>query len=130
MSLSLSASRARRNSWVAGRRRRRYRTWLTAFHPQPFIAYSTSEPAMGSPGLRLGALIALLAVPAPPPLAAQVSTTDTRMLARPAVSATHVAFAYAGDLWTARLDGSDVRRLTTADGDESNPVFSPDGQWV
>ena len=63
-------------------------------------------------------------------LAAQVSTTDTRLLAQPAVSATRVAFGYAGDLWTARLDGSDVRRLTTADGDETNPVFSPDGQWI
>ncbi|HEX9755393.1 MAG TPA: PDZ domain-containing protein, partial [Gemmatimonadales bacterium] len=33
-------------------------------------------------------------------------------------------------VWTARLDGTDVRRLTTADGDETSPVFSPDGQWV
>src|SRR5690606_35265101 len=41
-----------------------------------------------------------------------------------------VAFAYAGDLWTAALDGSDVRRLTTAEGDERNPVFSPDGRWI
>jgi tricorn protease len=63
-------------------------------------------------------------------LAAQVSTSDTRLLAQPAVSATHLAFGYAGDLWTARLDGSDVRRLTTADGDETNPVFSPDGRWI
>src|SRR5512132_1314033 len=62
--------------------------------------------------------------------AAQPSITDTRLLAEPAVSATHVAFVYAGDLWTARLDGSDVRRLTTADGDEQSPVFSPDGRLV
>ena len=62
--------------------------------------------------------------------AAQPSTTDTRLLAQPAMSATQIAFAYAGDLWTARLDGSDVRRLTTADGDESNPVFSPDGKCI
>lgn len=71
-------------------------------------------------------LLALLTVPA----TAQISTTDTRLLAQPAVSATHVAFAYAGDLWTARLDGTDVRRLTTADGDEGNAVFSPDGKWI
>ncbi len=64
------------------------------------------------------------------PLAAQVSTADTRMLAQPAVSASHVAFAYAGDLWTARTDGTEVQRLTTAEGDETNPVFSPDGQWI
>ncbi len=55
---------------------------------------------------------------------------DTRLLAQPAVSATHVAFAYAGDLWSAKLDGTGVVRLTTADGDESNPVFSPDGKLI
>ena len=58
------------------------------------------------------------------------SATDTRLLAQPAVSATHIAFVYAGDLWSARLDGSDVRRLTTADGDENTPVFSPDGSVI
>src|SRR6476469_9743925 len=55
---------------------------------------------------------------------------DTRMLAQPAVSATHVAFLYAGDLWSARLDGTDVRRLTTSEGPVSNPAFSPDGQTL
>ena len=50
------------------------------------------------------------------------------MLAQPAVSATHVAFIYAGDLWSARLDGADVRRLTTSEGPVSNPAFSPDGR--
>ena len=83
---------------------------------------------MGPTGLRSTLLTLLLS--APTTLAAQPSTTDTRMLAQPAVSATQIAFTYAGDLWTARLDGSDVRRLTTADGDESNPVFSPDGKWI
>ncbi|HSG01962.1 MAG TPA: PDZ domain-containing protein, partial [Vicinamibacterales bacterium] len=34
------------------------------------------------------------------------------------------------DLWTARVDGSDVRRLTTDDGVESNPAFSPDGRML
>jgi tricorn protease len=58
------------------------------------------------------------------------NTTDTRLLSQPAVTANRVAFAYAGDLWSARLDGADVRRLTTADGDESNPSFSPDGSLI
>ena len=56
--------------------------------------------------------------------------TDTRLLAQPAMSATRVAFTYAGDLWSARLDGSDARRLTTADGDETSPSFSPDGALI
>ena len=65
-----------------------------------------------------------------PPAVAQPNTTDTRMLSQPAVSATMIAFAYGGDLWTARLDGSEARRLTTADGDETAPVFSRDGKWI
>ena len=56
--------------------------------------------------------------------------TDTRLLAQPAVSATHVAFIYAGDLWSAHLDGADVRRLTTSEGPVSNPAFSPDGRTL
>ena len=75
-----------------------------------------------------GAVVLLLAAAAPAP--AQISTTDTRLLSQPAASATHVAFAYGGDLWSARLDGSEVRRLTSADGDETSPVFSRDGRWI
>lgn len=59
---------------------------------------------------------------------ARVDVTDTRLLAQPATSATHVAFVYADDLWVARHDGTDVRRLTTDDGLESSPAFSPDGR--
>jgi tricorn protease len=59
-----------------------------------------------------------------------VNVTDTRLLEQPALSATHIAFIYAGDLWTARHDGADVRRLTTDIGVESNPAFSPDGRQI
>jgi tricorn protease len=69
--------------------------------------------------LILGPVTAVAQTPAP-----------TRMLAQPAVSASHVAFVYAGDVWTAKLDGSDVRRVSTADGDEGSPVLSDDGQWL
>jgi tricorn protease len=76
-----------------------------------------------------GAVVLLLATAAGP-APAQISTTDTRLLSQPAASATHVAFAYGGDLWSARLDGGEVRRLTSADGDETSPVFSRDGRWI
>src|SRR5688572_908645 len=56
--------------------------------------------------------------------------TDTRMLAQPATSATHIAFIYAEDLWVANADGSQPRRLTVDEGVESNPFFSPDGKWI
>ncbi len=67
-------------------------------------------------------------VPARSPTPTQA--TDTRLLAEPAVSATHIAFAYDGDLWVARRDGSQARRVTTHDGTESDPRFSPDGRWL
>ncbi len=56
--------------------------------------------------------------------------TDTKMLTQPAVSADHVAFIYAADLWVADLDGRNVRRITGDLGRESNPMFSPDGTLI
>ncbi|HXB34072.1 MAG TPA: hypothetical protein VNV35_11650, partial [Puia sp.] len=65
-----------------------------------------------------------------PLMAGAIDTHDTRMLSQPAISADHVAFIYAEDLWVANLDGSNPRRLTVSEGIESNPVFSPDGKWI
>ena len=59
-----------------------------------------------------------------------VDVNDTMLLSQPATDGTHIAFVYAGDLWSARLDGTDVRRLTTDDGVESSPAFSPDGSLI
>ncbi|MEZ5072398.1 MAG: PDZ domain-containing protein [Bacteroidales bacterium] len=59
-----------------------------------------------------------------------VNPDDTRMLAQPALSADHIAFVYANDLWVANRDGSDPRRLTVDEGRESWPVFSPDGRTL
>jgi tricorn protease len=60
----------------------------------------------------------------------QPDTTDTRLLAMPAVSAKNIAFVYAEDLWVADLDGKNPRRLTSDLGVESHSVFSPDGQTL
>ncbi len=65
-----------------------------------------------------------------PFLAYAIDTKDTRMLAQPAISADHIAFIYAEDLWVANADGSQPRRLTVDEGVESNPVFSPDGSMI
>jgi tricorn protease len=59
-----------------------------------------------------------------------IDIKDTRMLTQPAISKTHIALIYAGDLWAADINGGNVRRLTTHEGDESDPVFSPDGQLI
>lgn len=58
------------------------------------------------------------------------NTTDTRLLHSPAVSADHIAFIYAEDLWIADKNGETPRRLTIDEGVESNPVFSPDGSTI
>ena len=59
-----------------------------------------------------------------------VNTKDTRMLTQPALSADHIAFIYAEDLWVANLDGTQPRRLTVDEGVESYPAFSPDGKLI
>ncbi|HRF37407.1 MAG TPA: protease, partial [Saprospiraceae bacterium] len=55
---------------------------------------------------------------------------ETRLLRQATISANHIAFVYAGDVWTAELDGKNPRRLTTHPGTEGNPYFSPDGKWI
>ena len=55
---------------------------------------------------------------------------ETRLLRMPAISGEHIAFVYANDIWIAGRDGSGVRRLTTFEGAETEPHFSPDGRWV
>lgn len=59
-----------------------------------------------------------------------INTKDTRMLSQPAISASHIAFIYAEDLWIANPDGSDPKRLTVDEGVESDPYFSPDGKLI
>ena len=58
---------------------------------------------------------------------AQPDTSDTRLLQMPAVSRDHIAFVYAEDLWIGDRDGRNVRRLTSAPGLESHPVFRRTG---
>ena len=79
--------------------------------------------------LRLAFFLAFSAT-ALPLCAAAPDIHDTRLLAEPAVSATRIAFIYAGDLWTCDFDGGNVRRLTSDVGSESRPAFSPDGKWI
>ncbi|MEZ5426452.1 MAG: S41 family peptidase [Pyrinomonadaceae bacterium] len=54
--------------------------------------------------------------PAPPLLIDQVT-----------VNQTHIAFTYAGDIWTVERSGGTARALTRKSGENSHPMFSPDG---
>src|SRR5580698_7604904 len=65
------------------------------------------------------------------PLAAfALDTRDTAFLHEPAITSGRIVFVYADDLWTARPDGTEVRRLTAHPGPESSPYISPDGTLV
>src|SRR6476660_4949110 len=64
------------------------------------------------------------------PLAAQTPPSGTRLLRSPTVSATQIAFAYANNIWSVERAGGLARRLTSFQGQTSNPHFSPDGKWV
>ncbi len=55
---------------------------------------------------------------------------STRLLRQPTVSATHIAFAYANNIWTVERGGGLARRLTTFQGQTANPRFSPDGKRI
>lgn len=54
----------------------------------------------------------------------------TRLLRQPTVNDRSVVFVYADDLWIAAREGGDARRLTTHEGTESSPHFSPDGTMI
>src|SRR5690242_8127912 len=54
----------------------------------------------------------------------------TKMLRSPTVSATQIAFAYAQNIWIVDRAGGAARRLTSFQGQASNPRFSPDGRWI
>jgi tricorn protease len=58
------------------------------------------------------------------------SPGPTKMLSEPAISADRIAFVYAGDVWTCRLDGSAVQRITSGPGAKTSPAFSPDGSLL
>ncbi len=79
--------------------------------------------------LRSSLLLATLGL-ALVPVTRAVDVRDTRLLNDPALSADRIAFAYANDLWVARLDGTGVQRLTSHAGIESGPRFSPDGKLI
>lgn len=63
-------------------------------------------------------------------LSFSVHAQGTRLLRQPSISADHIVFAHGGDLWVAARGGGDARRLTSTPAVESNPHFSPDGQWI
>jgi tricorn protease len=74
---------------------------------------------------------ALLAVALAVALAGPAAALDdARLLRFPDVNGDAIAFSHAGDLWTVSASGGAARRLTSGDGLELFPRFSPDGKWI
>jgi tricorn protease len=54
----------------------------------------------------------------------------TQLLRQPTISNSQIVFVYANDLWIVAKEGGDARRLTSNEGLETNPHFSPDGKTI
>lgn len=63
-------------------------------------------------------------------MSATPTTNETLLLKQPTVSAGHIGFVYAGDVWIADPGGRFPRRLTAQKGRKLHPMFSPDGNWI
>src|SRR5688500_3887004 len=74
-------------------------------------------------GLMLAAMLVISAT-----LSAQENLT--RLLRQPDIQGDRIAFVYGGDIWIADARGGDARRLTSDEGLEYFPKFSPDGRWI
>ncbi len=58
------------------------------------------------------------------------AVAQTKLLRFPDVHGDKVVFTYAGDLWTASVNGGTATRLTAHPGIEVFAKFSPDGNWI
>ena len=90
-----------------------------AFTPTP----RPSDPFVLVVALCLSACAAFLhATPA--------TAQGTRFLRQPDVVAAAIVFVHANDIWVVGRDGGTARRLTSAEGAETDPAFSPDGRMI
>lgn len=55
---------------------------------------------------------------------------STLLLRQPSLHANQIAFTYGADVWMADKNGQNVRRITSTQAVESNPMISPDGRHV
>jgi tricorn protease len=68
--------------------------------------------------LMLAAMTALATAPGP------------YLFQHPTTNGEVIVFAFAGDLWSVPVAGGNANRLTTSEGQESSPYFSPDGKTI
>lgn len=78
----------------------------------------------------LPATLAFAALGAPAQEAEEAVRPHAGMLRYPDVSATHIVFLYAGDLWVVSREGGVATPLASPPGQETRPKFSPNGQTI
>ncbi len=96
-------------------------------------AYAVARfgPQPPSPVERLPAVATTPETPSPHPAPASTPGKPTRLvLQHPALSATQIAFDYAGEIWTVPRAGGEATRLVTGQLRNARPIFSPDGKQI
>jgi tricorn protease len=63
-------------------------------------------------------------------LASLAQAEESRILRYPDIHKDKIVFFHAGDLWLVNAEGGIARRLTSDDGFELFPKFSPDGETI
>jgi tricorn protease len=93
---------------------------------------SASPPRHAPPGRAAGAVhrLALAALALLLQVALPTRADQARLLRFPDIQGDTIAFSHGGDLWTVPAAGGEARRLTSGDGVEVFPRFSPDGRWI
>lgn len=86
------------------------------------------NPVNGRAVFRIMAIMLLMSVTGTSVHAA--AGEETRLLRFPDIHDNQIVFSYAGNLYTVPVQGGTARRLTSHEGYEMFPRYSPDGQWV
>ncbi len=63
-------------------------------------------------------------------ISAAQEVQEGRLLRFPDIHGDKVAFFYGGHIWLASTSGGAARRITSSEGRELFPKFSPDGKWL
>ncbi len=75
-------------------------------------------------------VLALILLVAGSALGGDFNPRDMRLLRNPDIHGDTIVFVQGGDLWTVSATDGVARRLTSHVGFESQPKFSPDGEWI
>jgi tricorn protease len=77
--------------------------------------------------IKIPGLLALMLLACSP---LQAQSESPLLMQGPTLNASHIVFAYGGELWNVSREGGAARQLTSGAGQKSSPHFSPDGKWI